>query len=83
MWFEMKAMKTWIRSCNTEATAAEIFGVIKRINMVLASGTFQGFLKRDPCVGWMGVDTMTSYKEERMRIVVSEYSFEFTSICTC
>lgn len=51
--------------------------------MVLASSAFQGFLKRDQRVGCMGVDTLTNYKEKRMRIVVSEYSFEFTSFSTC
>lgn len=79
----MGTVKTRHGSYNTGATADGICGVIKGISMVLASGAFQGFLKRDQRVGWMGVDTLTNYKEKRMRIVVSEYSFEFTSFSTC
>lgn len=54
MRFGMETVKTWNRSYSTEATADGIFGVIEKINTVLASGTFQGFLKRDQLlVGWV------------------------------
>lgn len=63
-------------------TAGGGFGVIKGINLVLARGV-SGLFKRGINMLWMVVEVLTKYKEEKMRILVSEYSFACISVCTC
>lgn len=65
MWFEMEAVKTWNRSYNTGTTEDGIFRVIKRINMVLASGIFQDFWREiSVLVGWVWIHWKTAKKKE-------------------